>query len=166
MKIPSVDEMRDSIAELLATTRYFPEPDVPKDEYGMPILEPEPRARARRPGRRVVSRAEQPTPSASLFAPSSEGLPLPEYTKGRPFRTIGIQWRLAQQWSTEGRAALRPPQLTDKAGMDGTLPNRRRRPATPCLERVPRRSRGRDAGRRPGPRTGRTCGHDLVLNRQ
>jgi len=42
VEVPSIAEMHDSIAELLACTRYFPEQDFPKDKYGMPIVAPEP----------------------------------------------------------------------------------------------------------------------------
>jgi len=46
VEVPSIaemhDSMHDSIAELLACTRYFPEQDFPKDKYGMPIVAPEP----------------------------------------------------------------------------------------------------------------------------
>ncbi len=42
MKIPTIAEMREGMTELLETTRYFPEPDIPKDKHGMPIVAPEP----------------------------------------------------------------------------------------------------------------------------
>ncbi len=33
---------RERIAELLATTRYWPRPESKKDKHGMPIIAPEP----------------------------------------------------------------------------------------------------------------------------
>lgn len=41
MEIQPIARMREVIAELLQTTRYYPD-DIPTDEFGMPILEPEP----------------------------------------------------------------------------------------------------------------------------
>lgn len=41
-KIPTVAEQYRAMSELLETNRYFPESEVPIDEYGMPIVAPEP----------------------------------------------------------------------------------------------------------------------------
>ena len=51
---------------------------------------------------------------------------------------------------------FRPPPLTNGASTG----------RCPCLERVPRRPCGGDAGRRPGPGTGRPCSHDRGLSQQ
>lgn len=42
IKIPTAAEQRELMTELFETTRYFPEQDIPKDEYGIPIVAPEP----------------------------------------------------------------------------------------------------------------------------
>jgi hypothetical protein len=39
-KILSPDKVRERIAGLLATTRYFPKADAKTDKYGMPIIPP------------------------------------------------------------------------------------------------------------------------------
>ena len=41
LKILSSDKVRETMAELLATTRYFPKADAKKDKYGMPVVAPE-----------------------------------------------------------------------------------------------------------------------------
>lgn len=42
MNIPTPEEQRKRIEELLASTSYFPKQDLPKDQYGMPVVAPEP----------------------------------------------------------------------------------------------------------------------------
>ena len=41
-KILSSDNVRERMAGLLASTRYFPKADAKTDEHGMPIVAPEP----------------------------------------------------------------------------------------------------------------------------
>jgi len=41
-KILSSDNVRERMAGLLASTRYFPKEDAKTDEHGMPIIAPEP----------------------------------------------------------------------------------------------------------------------------
>jgi hypothetical protein len=38
----SSEETRKRMADFLATTHYFPKPDLELDEHGFPIVEPEP----------------------------------------------------------------------------------------------------------------------------
>lgn len=38
----TIAEMRKQVADLLATTRYTPETEIPLDEHGLPIIAPEP----------------------------------------------------------------------------------------------------------------------------
>ncbi len=42
LKILSSDKMRETMAELLESTRYSPRPESKKDKHGMPIIAPEP----------------------------------------------------------------------------------------------------------------------------